>query len=96
MKTYKKLSKDVKLWYEIEDDRVYIEELSTKEEQRNKGLAKAELLNFIKWAKCLSGIKSIYLCGNPLDDTTEENRLFAFYESLGFDNDGNNVFELKF
>lgn len=96
MKAYKKLSKDVKLWYEIEDDRVYIEELSTKEEQRNKGLAKAELLNFIKWAKCLNGIKSIYMCGNPLDDITDEQRLFEFYESLGFDNDGNNVFELKF
>ena len=96
MKTYKKLSKDVKLWYEIEDDRVYIEELSTKEEQRNKGLAKAELLNFIKWAKSLDGIKSIYLCGNPLDNKTNEQRLFAFYESLDFNNDGNNVFELKF
>ena len=96
MKTYKKLSKEVRFFYEIEDTRIYIEEITTKEESRGKGLAKAELLNFIKWAKTLDGIKSIYMCGNPLDDTTEEQRLFAFYESLDFVNDGNNVFELTF
>ena len=96
METYKKLSKDVKLFYEIEENRIYIEEITTKQEQRNKGLAKAELINFIEWANSLDGIKSIYLCGNPLDNKTDEQRLFAFYESLDFNNDGNNVFELKF
>ena len=96
MEKYNKLSKEVRFFYEIEDDRIYIEEITTKEEFRGQGLARKELLNFISWAKGLEGIKSIYLCGNPLDDTTEEQRLFDFYESLDFVNDGNNVFELIF
>ena len=96
MKKYKKLSANVVLFYEIEEDRVYLEELTTKTDFRGQGLARAELINFIKWAKSLDGIKSIYLCGNPLDDTTDEQRLFDFYESLDFVNDGNNVFELIF
>ena len=96
MEKYNKLSKEVRFFYEIEDDRIYIEEITTKEEFRGQGLARKELLNFISWAKGLDGIKSIYLCGNPLDDTTEEQRLFDFYESLDFVNDGNDVFELIF
>ena len=96
MEKYNKLSKEVRFFYEIEDDRIYIEEITTKEEFRGQGLARRELLNFISWAKGLDGIKSIYLCGNPLDDTTDEQRLFDFYESLDFVNDGNDVFELVF
>ena len=96
MEKYNKLSKEVRFFYEIEDDRIYIEEITTKEEFRGQGLARKELLNFVSWAKGLDRIKSIYLCGNPLDDTTEEQRLFDFYESLDFVNDGNDVFELIF
>ena len=96
MKKYKKLSKDVKLFYEIEDNRIYIEEIITESESRGKGLARKEMMNFIDWAKGIIGIKSIYLAANPLDDTTDEQRLFEFYESLDFVNDGNDIFELVF
>lgn len=75
------------LSFKIEGAQIELVSVRTPQRHRNKGSARAALSAFLKAAK-EKGF-SVELCAAPLDQTTKERKLIAFYKSLGFENTGN-------